>query len=340
MEISDYGGGSSPLLVYLFIITITFLLLGFLAYIMWEIYKKVKFDKICKLVGFTGEETGLIKSFIKKTHIKDPLLILIKKANFDNFTNQIAHFFSNTEISDESLEKEEHTFGQMREKLKLRHKFRTKKLLSSHALTTGHPLTIKFYDKGTNNTLSYETEVIESNEFFLRIAPPPMELQDDFMQNKKNSIEVVFIREHDAEYHFDSIIYKSIKMPQEVLFIAHSKSLLKGAAQKSINIPASIIYHHNETVNELGAIITILDKDCCVFTLKKNTVKIEKDTSVLINLTLNEKILALQGSIINIIKRSSGKRFRMQFNNMKEDTKKDLLHFMIKNNSKKKKEKK
>lgn len=337
-QLSDYEGGTSPLLIFVFFGLVILSIIACFLYLAWIIYKTVKFSSVCKTAGLNGEEAGLIKSFIKRFQIASPLFIVLKRSYLDNFVNQIAHHFGNSEISNEDLFHEIQLFNSIREKLQLRHKFTTKKIHSSRALQKALPLVIRYTDKSTQIEQIFASYVEENNDLFLGIRPPEdEELAKNIEETLKAQLSISFVREGDAEYHFDSIVYKSIKQPKTLFYVQHSNHIIKGHQQKPLEIPASVLSHIDDQVLEYNAEIDTINTQTCVFVLENQNVLLKKEQSVLINVTILEKALAIQASIKRLVKRGEIIYHHAEIKSLSEDKQQLLFQLAFEQDRKPKK---
>lgn len=334
MWIPNYEGGDNPLLIYLTFAAFALFLLTLLAYSLWEMYKKSKFQQICNMLHVNSDEIGTIQNFIKKFRIKDPLALLLKRYVYDAFIYDCANHFGNLEISDEEIRYEIDRFAAIREKLKFDHSYNRRKINSSRALPVDHAIIVKYYDPTTRNTLSYSGKVIENNEFFLGITVPKKEILDDLMAQKKPLLEVSFIREHDAEYYFESMIYRYNKHPKHCLFIIHSTSLQHGIQQKPLDIEASIMCQSSAGVGDLEVILELIDQNGCSFYPVDESVTIKEDASVILNCNLDGNNLSLQATINQVLIKNGRQSYGMPFTSLTEEVKKQLLHFAVQHTGK------
>lgn len=335
--ISNYGGGENPLLQFLFFAALFLALLSIGIFALWEIYKRIKFNGLCKDAGLSGEEIGVLKSFLRRFKVKEPLLAIMRRKNFDDFSAKVAHHFGNSEISEEDLLYEVAIFNSIREKLGLQHNFRTKNLTSSRALPEDLPLIITYFDKTTNNKLEFSCNVYKNSDLFLGVSPPQdEELIQHLRETRKPQLEVTFVRERDADYHFDSTVYKYLSSPEEYFLLQHSTNLTQGQLHKPMNLPATVIYHTKDSVEEYEAIIDHLDSKHCAFYLDNQKVKLHKTSSALINTTIKDQTLAIQASITKLVRRGDKILHRAELKNLNEDTCKLLLQFAFEKTSSKK----
>lgn len=327
-QITDYKGGTNPLLVFLFIgVIVLSVLLGVL-YLAWAIYKRVKFNLICSEVQLTGKESGMLKTFIKRFRIKQPLLVLIRRNHLDAFINQVSHYLANTEISDEELKEEIEIFNHIREKLNLKHNFKSRKLTSSRCLPKSMNLIAYYFDSITDNRLEFNSVILDNSDLFLAISPPKdPELHQHLKEIKKPQLEVSFIRERDAEYHFDSCVYKILDEPEKIFYIQHSNNVTQGRLHTPLDLPASIIHHAQDGVKEHEAIIELIDSKTSTFFLKEQKIHLKKGSGVLINTSILDKSLALQGTISKLIKRGQTLYHRAELKNLSEEINRFLLKF-------------
>lgn len=339
-QLNNYEGGTNPLLIFIFIGIIILSIIAALLYVAWLIFKAVKFSMVCKNAGLSGEESGLIKSFLKRFQIKSSLFIVLKRSYLDNFVNQIAHHFGNTEISNEDLIYEIQLFNSIREKLNLLHKFTTKNIRSSRALPNGLPLVIRYTDKITKIEQIFASYVEDNNDLFLGIQPPDDEdLSKSLEETKKAQLSISFVREGDAEYHFDSIIYKCLKQTKTVFYIQHSNHITKGHQQKPLELPASVLSHIDDQVLEYNAKIDAINTQTCVFILENQSIILKKEQSILINVVILEKPLALQASIKRLVKRGEILYHHADIKSLAEDKKQLLFQFAFEQDRNNKKEK-
>lgn len=328
MQMKNYEGGTNPLLVFLLIALCIFAGIVLVIYFLWNLYKKFKFTKICQNTNLTGEEIGVLKSFITRFEIAQPLLILIRRNYFDNLSSLVAHHYGHKEISEDDLLYEMEIFNTIRKKLGLTHSFKKKYINSSRALPVNLPIVVTYFDKSTDNKLVFNSSVIANDDLFLSIAPPKdEELLKHLRETKKPQLEISFIRERDAEYHFESTIYRFLKTPEELFHLQHADRITRGNVQKPLEIPASIIYHSKDGVEEHEAIVELLDSHFCTFYLKDQEIHLHKTAGALINMTVKDKNLALQSTITRLVKRGERLFHRAELKNLNENVSRFLLQF-------------
>lgn len=338
MQMKAYKGGTNPVLVFIFAGLCILGGTAFLLWLIWQLYKKIKFVRICSEVEMTGEETGVIRSFVRKFKTDEPLLIVMKRNYLDIFSNQVAHHYGNREIAEDDLEYEIKIFNSIREKLQFEHSFKKKKIASSRALPIGMPILIKYHDKATKNDLEFSSTVIANNDLFLGVQPPKDDdLTWQLRDTRKPLLDISFIRQRDAEYHFDTYILKFIRSPQDTFYLQHSKTITRGMTHAPVNIPGSIIYHTDEGADEYECNIELLDPNSCSFILEDQTMCFHKSDSALLSTTIKDTPLALQITIVKLIKRGEMLIHRAELKNLSEDTTKLIMQFAYDHSSKKKK---
>jgi hypothetical protein len=338
MQMKGYEGGNNPLLIFILIGISVLLGAALILYILWELYKKIKFVRVCGDIELTGEEIGVFKSFIRRFKTEEPLLLVMKRNYLDAFSNQVAHHFGNREIGEEDLDYEIKIFNSIREKTGFAHLFKAKKIASSRALPVGTPLLIKYHDKNTKNDLEFASIVLDNNDLFLGIMPPKDDdLTWQLRDTRKPFLDISFIRQRDAEYHFDTHILKFIRSPQDTFFLQHSKSILRGMTHSPVKLPASIIYHTDEGADEYECLIELLDCNTCSFILEDQTTCFKKSDSALLSATIKDTPLALQITITKLIKRGKTLIHRADLKNLSEDTTRLIMQFAYDHSSKKNK---
>ncbi len=332
---SNYEGGTNPLLIYLFVLSTIGIGTAIIGYTAWEIFKKIKFVRICTKARITGEEQGILRSFFRRTQYPNPLIALLRKSAYDKFVNEVGYLISTSEATDDDLEYDIHIFNSIRTKLGLKHSYRFKKLHSSRSLPKFHPIVVTFYDPVTKNSFHFDSKVLENNDLFLGISVPPLEIDNILMKQNKAPLEISFIRENDAEFHFDTRLYKKILSPELKLYLQHSALLARGNPQVPLEIPATLISHAANNVEEQAATIELLNNKNCTFILDDENSTCEKESSIILNFKLNGKNLSLQGTITQIHTKKGQTFYRLSYPSIDEKTKSNLISFMVKQRSSK-----
>ncbi|MFT5317586.1 MAG: hypothetical protein ACI8RA_000835, partial [Chlamydiales bacterium] len=196
MQLKAYKGGTNPVLIFIFIGLCVLGGTAFVLWLLWQIYKKIKFAKICSEAELSGEETGVIRSFIRRFKTSEPLLIVMKRNYLDNFSNQVSHHYGNREIAEDDLEYEIKIFDSIREKFGFQHSFKKKNISSSRAFPIGMAIIVKYHDKATKNDLEFASTVVANNDLFLGIQPPKDEDLTWQLRDTRNPVlDISFIRQ-------------------------------------------------------------------------------------------------------------------------------------------------
>ncbi|SCA62819.1 hypothetical protein SCG7109_AE_00020 [Chlamydiales bacterium SCGC AG-110-M15] len=329
MWVTDYEGGDNPLLVYI-LLAIVVLLIGLAVfYAFWGVYRKSKFLQVCNLLHIDGDEVGMLKNFIKKFRVADELDLLLKRHLYDSFIADCATHFGNLGISDEELQHDINQFSTIRHKLRFQHSYNKRNIYSSRALPAGHSVSIKHYDPNTHNTLSYRGTVVENNEFFLGVSLPSEEILEDLTSQKKPGLEVTFFREHDAEYFFDTVLFRYNKVPTPCLFLEHSKTLNHGIQQRPLDIDAKVMCQSNEGVGEYDVVVELIDQNGCSFYLEDDSIVLNEDTSVLLHCNLDGNDLSFQATIDHASSKNGRHVYSMPFTDLTDEVKKQLIKFSL-----------
>jgi hypothetical protein len=328
------SGGDNPLLVFLLIGLMGVIALNVLFYIAYQLYKAMKFTKICNKVGLIGDEIGALRSFIARFHYPNPIFLLVRKSYFDGFMNQVAHVVYTSKAAEKEIFVESQFFAKIREKLGFSHSYGEKKLISSRALLKNFPLQVHFRDNNLDYTFTFQAKIIENYEFFLVIEPPDDEDMRKFILRKpKAPLDVQFIRENDSEYFFNSYLVRSSSIYEQKWVIQHSAQLLKGDSQKAIHINLSILcggFKEFDVKECIGKIVLLTKKEIS-FLIEGDegeNVKLAKGDTVLMAFDLLGTPVNFQGTIESITDRGGKDHFKMPLKGLSEDSQLLITKFL------------
>lgn len=266
-QITDYGGGTNPLLIYLFFGGIGLIILSAIAFSAWKVYQRIQFGKVCAAAGIKGEEYGFLRNFIKFARVRDPLGAVTERAQFDRFVNSVVRAYDASPLLTGDIIREAKIFSSIRKKLDLPHKFNFKKLTSSRALPPGQTLHLKCKDPDTKKTFSFKVKVLKNTELMLGITPPDDYTREQVLSMHRPELEVAFTRDQDAKYWYLARIVRTEEQGEEsAWYISHSEALVRGEEQQKLDIPVSIIATGSEDEGfvECDGTIRFFTKENCV----------------------------------------------------------------------------
>lgn len=342
VTLKDYEGGSNPILAVLFIGLIVFGLLAGISFAIWKMYKTIRFNHLCTTSRLSSNEISTLKTFMRRMHIKEPLDVVTRKKRFDDFMNRIGHFYEGLTLSEDALCQEEDVFRNIRNKLQMPHNWRSKHLHTSRCLPVNYPLSLICWDEETQNIFRFNTRVLESNEFYLGIAPPDQKISSELFQQRCH-VEAAFTREKDAEYMFDSHLVRTVDHPKTMWYIAHSKELIKGNPVEPVAISALVMVADLEDpsrVGEFNVMLHNLSNKGCTFRCDDKDHPFDSGPRILISFEIPQGSFTLRGNLLNIIKRNGELLHRVAFHDVGEEDSLTLLRFMLDLRAEKKKAKK
>jgi len=340
-----YSGGESSVVQILIIFGLLLVVLTVAAYFVLNYLKVLKFQKQCGEKGLTNVEIGFIGDFLTRFHSKQELELLQKKWVWDDFANRIAHHYESLKLSEEDLINEAKTFDSIREKLGFVHSIDDKNLISSRTLPINYPISATYVDPNTGNTHTFHTKIIQNNDFCIGIQFPEKTILEQITIKNKDKINLAFARDDDGEYHFKTQFIRAVNYPQLMWYFRHSEKLNKSAAQKSLKIPATIMFINNdneENIKEYVASIHSLNSKECTFTIKEDPENLTKEQGFLINFQSDDTSFCWGGAITNQVHSPKQIYYRSQFKNVNPQESLELAQFLKnitkqKNNSSSKK---
>ncbi len=329
LDLKSYTGGTDPILLYIFLFFILFSITITIAYFIIRYLRKKKYLTRCISLGLSKQEKGLLEHFINFFQIKDPLNTIVLKNQYDHFSNRIAHHFSISNLTEEKIQEEIKIFDALRKRLKLNHSIKEKKLNSSRSLIKSIPLHISYYDSGTNNTLYYIAHIVDINDLYIGISLPPADtpISNTLFLKPYAQITVSFVRKNDAEYSFDSKLFRTIQYPETMLYISHSSNLTKGIPHKKLDIPCNIMYVTESTTHEVNSSIEFLNPQGCSLSIPKEEVLIKKGANVIINFKLEDEELSIQGIITEVKNPETTPSYELEFRSLRDALSLSLLKF-------------
>lgn len=341
LKLADYKGGDDPLLIYLAAGLLIALCLSGFVWLCWQAYKQWKLQRLCQQLGFSGDELGLLKGFMRRLHVKKRLETVTQQRQFDLFVNRVAHHYSNRPLTEEALIRDIDTFGNIRLKLDLKHHFRQPKINSSRALPLKYPLDIIYTDDETKETFRMQSKVIANNEFYLGVIPPDSEIAKGLPHAKNPRLQVAFQRERGALYSFDSRFVRLVNHPQTMWYISHGDTLRKSRQATQLQIPGNLIVCGDEdecsVQYELNGSISVLDLEYCLVELEGEVHPVQKGVYTLLTFDMEGEPMTLRGHVAQTHANNGKLSIRIDFSNLSTEETQLLIRYR---NQKKKERKK
>jgi hypothetical protein len=296
-----------------------------------------------------GDEIGFFKSYLKKLHIKNILDLASKRKEFDQFVDRVGHYFEGTGLKEDELPQETLAFKNLRTKLDFGHTFTEIKITSTRTLPINHGLTVIFNDVETKEFMTFQSNVIENNEFFLGIRPPNFDFGEEIYKTPPE-LEVSFLKGKHLEYSFESRFVRITPNPKRMWYIQHTQDLNKQNNLKPLKIDASVMLSDQEDLSQVlerRILITFLTNKAAAFRLKKEadlpslSKAIQKDNSCLINFKIDDAFLTCRGTLIDVQDNGTEYFCKLTFNSLEQEDEQVLIRYMFsqRKGSKKKKKK-
>jgi hypothetical protein len=324
----NYQGGSDSNIPQ---IIITLIILGALTtggWFLWQRYIIMRFHRACA-AAMNPEEQGFVKSFIARFHIKDPIGVLSHRNQFDSFMNRVAHHYENADLSEEDLFVEAKAFKEIRKKLHLKHDYHHPTLISSRALPVNHPISVSYFDSETRRRFTFESKVVINHDFFLGIQPPDLASHREISGQQKQSLQIMFIRERDAQYHFESAGVRLVDYPIPMWYIRHSSSLHRGEPHVRLSLPANLILpQDDESSLEYPVTVSTLNEEGCRFLFNDTANKLSLPSSALVNVAVGTSSLMLRGMVHSTIRRKNNEYYSLGFGELDKEQRVTIRHYL------------
>lgn len=344
-NISNYEGGENPLVLFFLFFILTILPVLSLFYYLVSGRKKAKVNHLCRLAGFDSNEKGHFKSFLRRLHIKKPLLVLSDIRYLDAFMNRVSRYYMGRGLTEEELIREIDIFNNIRIKLNLNHTFQKRRILSSRALPPKHPVELIYTDSETNQTFRLRSQVIYNNDLYLGILPPKEAVKHSLVIQKKMDVEISFQREKGCTYSFDSRFVRSVDYPRTMWYVLHSTQLLRTDHARNLSIEAGLILcstresegdNQEEITNfdEIPGLISVLNSKNCVVEISHPNFELKSNDQVLIDFELEEAPLSIRGIITQTHSKDSKQLLKIDFQSLSSEEKKHLMNFYLKEQKK------
>ena len=334
-RISDYRGGNDPLLVFIAFALITLLITTGIIFLIWQAYRRWRFQFICKNHGLTGQQIGIIRNYCRRFAINDLLGIISSPLRYDRFSNTLSRYFGAKVVSDEQLISEIKNLEKIRKTLRLFHNPKSKRLRSSRGLEVGKVLTIDWRDDENNQLITFESRILEINDLFLGITIPDKDIAETLQAMHQPELDITFRRPKDASYTFESKLIRAVTEPKPLWYIYHSRILNRGLSSKPINVPASALCTRatpgSEEVIELDMTLTQITQTSCIVTPKDQRKHMAADHAILLSFELLNQPISCRGIVTKTIRlKKSGKvAYKVSFTHLEDEIKQTVIRFLL-----------
>ncbi len=338
--ISNYQGGSNPLLIIIAIILLAVAVLSSLAYAVFSLYKKSRCTRMLESDLFTGRERGFLRSYFRRLKIHEPLEILSERIQYDGFVNDVAHLYEVTEVPIDVMREEGRVFHGVRKTLLLKHSFFDPILSSTRALPQNYLVAITFLDENSGKFHHLSATVSENREFFLALSVPDDPVLDDLIRDMgKLELTLEFSRRKDAQYHATSHLIRVVGEHDKIWMVSHSKKIGRSPLRPPLNIAGSmLIAGNNDEVFEYPVKVANVNNLGCILISEVVNGGVERKAGVVVNFEVEGQALACRGLIDDIFMKKEKHIYQIGFRLLDSDINQLLIVFQRQLRAKYKKE--
>ncbi len=335
----NYSGGTNPVLIYIFFGIILFVITLTAFYAIHKAMRRSKFYGKLGAVGVTGEELGILMSFIKRFNIVEPLEIVSHRPNFNQFMDRVAHHYEHSRLSEEAMIREVQIFDRIRRKLGFIDTLADFRCTNSRALPLDHPLTIRVTDPDTHETFTFRSRVLANYDFFLGIEPPEKVVDKETFNKKRPACHIEFDLEGGPHHSFESRYLRNVNYPENMWCLQQSSNITTAELHDPLNIPSNLMLTDDTgaEVSEVhGKLVELSNKECR-FQLKSDSDTLEIGAGVLVNFDIEDDHFMARASIEDCQQVEKTKIYRLSFAGLEEEEQRLIVRFAHQEKKKKNK---